>query len=349
LQFDFQIFLSYSSDWRAFSCVQGSQPTSLIINLTSGREPREHLVNFLKTSPKLEVLDADDTTFNNLFSQPIDFPMKLKKIRSFTNQHFTSEGAKRFEEFLKSQSASLDEFEWRRLAPSLTRVVLTELKNLTYLNLDTLPTEKSFYEGLQPMESVKKFHGSRVPNELLGLFPNLEVLKSSNGSAVIPFLAAFNLKIKSLSLSTFVDKVDEAAKLPNLEYLYIEFNINVENLTIFLLNNLSIVTFCSRYFQESNQLLDVLLNMPKLRHIKLGGEVLALGLAFDRIKSDPKSLQTLEMIFEKVPGRPDVLFKLPVDLEKWDEKCTFLKRYKKDPESEFGYRISVCHTSEFEY
>lgn len=327
------------------------QLSTFRMHLIARNEKLEYLLNFLSAAKKLKVIDVDDCVVEKVFSSSSNFDFKLKRFQSYSHRPLSPAAEENFVKFLKSQASCLEEFRWNRLQHSMTKVVLTELKNLVKLELDSesLPTDKSFYDQLKPMEKLRSFPGLRVPKFLLGLLPNLEQLKTSEGSSIILFLSTYNPSLKSLSIGSFRDEVDAKVVLKKLEYFYVEWDSGTEHLIKFLTNNPTIVTFCSRYYADNTQLIDVLLNMPNLKHLKLGGEVTDLQSTFKKIKNNPKRLETLEMIFEKVPGRPNILFRFPQDADKWEEKTPFLKTYVKDAESEFGYRISVCHTSEFVY
>ena len=128
-------------------------------------------------------------------------------------------------------------------------------------------------------------------------------MKTLRESIFIPFLATYNKKLKSVSVKSFTVKVDDTAKLPCLEYFHVTKDANEDFLTSFLNNHPSIVTFCHRYAAYFPQVYDVLLDnvtLPNLRPIKIGGELAELKSIFERVKADPKRLETLEMIFEKI-------------------------------------------------
>lgn len=345
--------ISYWSDWSVFDCIRVVKLKSLKIALSSGKENRNCLENFLLASEKLETLNIDDSALTNLFKASTQFGFRLKQFSTYSQKQISKEVADNLIKFFESQASSLEKIDWKAFPHSVLDSVLAKNMKLKILKLDSLPANKAFYDKLKPIENLKEFDAGFIPDEALGIMgniPNLEVLKVHNRSDLIPFLSLNNRKLKKLSIQEFKSELPAVVKFKELKYFYVEYCSNIEALIPFLTNNSSIETYCERFFNErhlENGFIEILLNMPSMKHLKLGGETSALQAAFNIIKTNPKQLQTLELLFEKVPGRPDIIFQFPGDASKWEEKCPFLKNYVKNAESEFGYRISVSHISEF--
>lgn len=359
------IKITCGTNWIVFRYLVGTQAKHLDVSLMRRIQSDEatlSLMAFLKASKCLESMNFDEAFIHNIFKtdESQSFSFQLKSL-SFFYKASTDDSEKtvaRFCKFLVTNASSLDGLVLRNSSEEILKAVFNHIKKIKKLNLRTsnMPANKQFYEKLTPMENLQQLDcNDFIPNEdaakgLLGLCPNLKSLKVSRDqiiSSLTPFMATYNPNIEILKLDTIKDKIETEVKFKYLKLLYVILNGNDESLKLLLKSNPTIETFGLRLAGKSD-VVDFLLTMPNIKHLKFGGEVATLKEIFDKIVlSGAKHLETLQIIFEKVPGRPSVLFELPADSNKWDSKCPFLRRYVKNADSEFGYRISVNHITDF--
>lgn len=356
--------LTYGSSWIALRYFTGCQPKTFeqyMMSKDQNEEASQSLLRFVKSLNSLEKLKCDETLIFNLFkyseSEKLMFRLKSLDV-SYHSDQTNLEAIRRFRKFMEHQGPSLVELKFRKISSEFLETFYRHLKNLKKLTIEVSnpPNDKKFYERFTPFEKLEEIVclswpvGSEVAaQELLKLCPNLRSLKVERDTVIsnlIPFMAKFNPKIEFLKLDRIKTAIGTEIGFKSLKTFYLTYRIDAEVLRNVLKSNQSIETFGLRLTSDGD-IAQILVDLPDLKHLKVGGEVISMKQIFDRIVAKRNKIETLDIIFEKVPGRPQIQFKLPEDAYSWDIKCPFLKHYEKNAESEFGYRISVNHLTDF--
>lgn len=324
--------------WIVFQYLIGSQITTLTLTSTVIRPEVKCLLNFLEASTKLETLEIDNKAFNYIFQQE-NLPVRLKRFKSlaFTYSLEVDPTNDNFKVFLESQAFCLEELELNYVTRDVLKTIVNKLKKLRHLriNANSLPSDKEFYDQINPMKSLKEIEvHDEVDDDvaltgLLGNCPNLELLKALYGtndvsSRNIPFMMVNNEKIKYLHIDALKTEIGAEIKLPSLQFLHVESGSNIKYLLAFIANNTSITTLSLGAIDKEtsmNDFLDTLMNSTGIKHLKLSGDFDTMQAVYDKIKVDYKNLKTLALKIERV--KPVLSFVFPEEKSRWDSRCPF--------------------------
>lgn len=327
-------------DWRLFQYLKAPNITSFEVDdteMNTSDSSIEFLASFLKSSRDIESLGIEENIIDKIFSSKAikSFPLKLKKIEFQNND----QSDQHFSRFLASQASSLEELEIQFGSREIYEVIFKEMKCLKTLrmNMDTLPTDKEFYDKLRPVESLKEifsnfgFSDEVSAKGILGNCPNLEVLNvtmDGNGFDLLSFIAINNPKITTLSIKTLKDHTTPEVKFKALKRLQLYEVKNVEFLLTFLRNNSTLETLSIWWIDEDvlqPKDLDVLMNESNLRHLKFMGECETMKAIYDKLKVDYKKLKSLELSvnYGSLTGMPVLYCEFPEDVSKWNPRCEY--------------------------
>ena len=327
-------------DWKFFQYMKAPNVTTFEVDdseMNISDDSVEFLTSFLKSSADLESLGIEEYIIDKIFcSKAIkSFPLKLKKI-DFQNNDLTDQ---HFARFLATQASSLEELEIQFGSRDIYEVIFKEMKVLKTLrmNMDTLPTDKEFYDRLKPIKSLKEifsnfgFSDEVSAKGILGNCPNLEVLNVTmhgNGFDLLSFIAINNPKITTLSIKTLKGHTSPDIKFRSLKQLQLYEVKNIEFLLTFIRNNPALETLSIWWIDEDvlqPKDLDVLMDESNLRHLKFMGECETMKAIYDKLKVDYKNLKSLELSvnYGSLTGMPVLYFEFPEDVTKWNPQCEY--------------------------
>lgn len=330
------------SSWALFQCLVGTQVKHLKIApaILSFNE-RPYLINFLQACHGLDSIEVIPPAFTRIFET--DFRNKMSfKLRSFkciqVSPFEEQEASENFSDFIASHSATLTELQLNYLTPALLKTILTKLKVLQKLRINStsLPVDKEFYDQFLTIKSLTKLtlHDEISDEEaakgILKICSNLEVLKAIHDakgviSKLIPFLALHNQSLKALHVETL--KLSKESIFDAIEFLHIENIDDLDSLVKFTMSNPTIETlsFCriEEEMQPIEEVVKKLLEVESLQHLKFTGSFKCAKEIFKHLKVYYKKLKSLEMdvIYDK--GAKNLLFNLPEDPSRWDSRCEF--------------------------
>lgn len=327
-------------DWKFFQHLNAPNITTFEVDdseMNISENSVEFIKNFLESSRGLESLGIEETVIDKIFSSKSmrRFTFKLKKL-DFQNN---DQADRYFSKFLASQASSLEELEIQIGSREIYDVIFRDMRCLKTLrmNMDTLPTDKEFYDRLKPIKSLKEifsnfgFSDEVSAKGVLGNCPNLEVLNvtmDSNGFELLPFIAINNPKITTLSIKALRDHISPDIKFESLKRLQLYEVRNVEFLLTFIRNNPAVETLSIWWIDEDvlqPKDLDILMEESNLKHLKFMGECETMKAIYDKLKVDYKNLKSLELCvnYGSLTGMPVLYFEFPEDSNKWNPHCEY--------------------------
>lgn len=168
------------SDWSLFTCIKAPKLESLIV-IGSGfyDTSPEHLVSFLKDSPKLQSIEFRQNVFEGVFSGDItEFPFKLKRF-IYTGISSSLEYSINLNTFLESQT-TLVELRTSVITASILQTIFGKLKSLKQLYMTAYQQNepKEFYYRLPRSRSIieVRLNETSVPRWILTKCPRLVIL-----------------------------------------------------------------------------------------------------------------------------------------------------------------------------
>lgn len=337
--------ISEKSDSTIFKYFTAPHITSLDL-LGSFSNDFAHTMKFLKSGHHLESMELGKFAFLKFFHTESKISdLKLKKMSLLTSifaEVVSTQVGENLDEFLKSQATTLEYLQLDWASREVLKTIFTRLKQLKILHADLqfLPADKEFYEALKPMASLEEIYSEyEFPNEvaaegILGNCPNLAFLTVPNdmkATALLPFIAVNNPKLKKLSIHSMTAQMEPEVKFHSLSELSVFFVDNLTFVTAFIANNPSIETLnaeCVVGETLNVEALKALTNQPNLKHLKFGGWFETLKKIYDVIKIDYKNLKSLELrvSYRSDMRRPTLCFEFPDDIELWDGKCEYFDR-----------------------
>lgn len=334
-------------DFRILSLLPAHQLKNLKIG-ECRRFEVSGFTNFLRAANNLKFLVCESTwicqsseTFEG------NFPFKLKAWHdTIDDVDLDSLPNVVYNNFLLSQSSSLEEIDLTCKSEESFKIVFTKLPNLkvwSNANLENLPNSKPFYAHMKPtkikeISSSFDFKNKRTAQEVLRNCPDLEVLKTDGKivPALLNFLAIHNPKLKSLDIRS-IGRGD--AHIPSLKSLSISFEgcRDGPQLASFLSRNPAVENFTLSIFDESiweedgemiieNDTDYSFLNDFNIKHLTLRGETKHLKRVYDHIKKIPRTINTLdlEVVFDE--REFNLKFEFPEDRTKWSRHCELFDR-----------------------
>lgn len=335
-----------------FRLLLGSQPKTLsLINLQ--RNNVKFLYEFVKTLDKLESLTLSGGVAINMFLQAksSDFHFKLNKLEIDSSRSIETGNETYITNFLTSQASSLEELSIRDVSSEVVKEILQSLKLLQILTIhfrsvmeqpDSLTSDKSFYDSLQPLTNLREFfiHGSFkdeiAAKGFLQNCPSLVKLVStqcSGISKIISFIAANNPKIQHLDVYRLMTEIRPDVKFNFLKDLHLTISESeIDNVTTFIKNNPTIERLVIRRSSINpelsiSNLVHALVSMPNLKYLEFN----SVAIILKAIYSGFAAIQTkreigLVFLFDRMGRRaPRVQFQFPQDAGQWDEKCAFVE------------------------
>lgn len=320
------------SSWIFFRFLMGSQITSLVVSTAQVRPAElESLVNFLELSKSLESIEMDREAFERIFQlgflKSFSFKLKRFKFFSYTFKSEKDHVDENFIKFLELQSETLEELGLEYSSRAILQTIFTKLTNLRKLRLNSnsLPTDAEFYEQLMPIVYLREFEADdRVPSAIVakGILkncPNLEVLMMECDpndviSAILPFIAQNNPKIKTLQVDSLKCEQAAEAKFQFLEAFHVFLFKEEDVLLSFIKNNPSLKTLNVKWVYEKrfiDRILPILLQETSITHLVFGGKSETMTNIREKIKSDPKHLRSLELNFKTDSVVKTLLYKYP--------------------------------------
>lgn len=343
--------LCLCADWNVLRYLIGATSIKSFEVLDSEEKTVEEisvLVSFLTAAKSLESLRIEERSpkYENsllkIFQADLSVDFKLTTFHCFlhlsdANNCAMKKNFTKFAHFIKSQASSIEFLDINFATQEVYSVVLTHLNHLKKLKLHAtcLPTDEHFYDELKPIWGLRDLRiCENFPNEaafegVFGNLPNLESLYVTSNewtSKCITFLAANNKKLEVLKIDWIEVQLDpgDLFEFKHLKLFYLTVIRDFQVLLLFLRNNPSIETFGVRLIRENfpvNQIFDVLVNMPHLRHLKFGGKAKEMKAIFDKIVTAKEKFESLELIFGKDFSSPRIMFKFPEDASSyWAKK-----------------------------
>lgn len=329
------------SSWSLFQCLVGTQVKHLKIApaILSFNE-RPYLINFLQACHDLESIEVVPPAFTRIFETDFRNKMsfKLKSFKCIQVLPFDDqEASENFSDFLTSHAATLTELQLNYLTPALLKTILTKLKVLKKLRINStsLPVDKEFYDQFIAVKSLRELtlHDEISDEEavkgILRIATNLEVLKSIHDargliSNLIPFLSLHNQCLKALHVETL--KLASTSIFDAIESLHVESIDDIDSVVNFIKSNPTIETLSFGRIKAGQPIEDVvkkLLEIESLQHLKFTGSFECSKEIFAHLKVYYKKLKSLELnvIYDK--GSKYLLFNLPEDPCRWDSRCEF--------------------------
>lgn len=334
------------SSWALFQCLVGTQVKHLKIApaILSFNE-RPYLINFLQACDGLESIEVIPPAFTGIFET--DFRNKISfKLRSFKCIQILpiddQEASENFSDFLTSHATTLEELQLNYLTPAILKTVLTKLKVLKKLRINStsLPTDKEFYDQFVSVKSLRELTlHDELPDEeavkgILKIFPNSEVLKAIHDargliSNLVPFLALQNQSLKALHVETL--KLSSIPIFDALEFLHIENIEDADSVVKFVKSNPTVGTFSFCRIKEGQSIeefMKKLLEIESLKHLKFTGSFDCSREVFGHLKVYYKKLKSMEINVVYDKGAKYLLFNLPEDPSRWDSRCEFFDLIK---------------------
>lgn len=332
------------SSWKLFQYLIGSQITTLLASTAQVRKSeRESLISFLEASQKLEYIEIDREGFERIFTTSFsrDFPFKLKNFKffSYTFKSEVNQVDANFIAFLESQASSLEELTFEYSSREILQTIFTKLKNLRKLKLNSnsLPTDKEFYDQLEPFEYLKEFDADdRIQNEtaamgILRNLPNLEILRVECDpndviSEILPFIAYNNPDLRTLQIDSLKANHAIDVKFEYLEEFHVFLFKDADILLSFIRNNPTITTLKVKWVYEQSfidDVLDALMSETSVKHLKLGCKLDTARAIYDKIKHDHRNLRSLELRFKADSIERISYIEFPEDPSKWELKSDY--------------------------
>lgn len=324
------------SSWIFFRFLMSSQISKLIASTAQVRPAElESLVNFLELSRSLEAIEMDREAFERIFQLGFlkSFPFKLKKFKffSYTFKSEVNQVDANFITFLELQAETLQVLELEYSSREILQTIFTKLTKLTKLRLNSnsLPTDKEFYDQLEPIVYLKEFDADdKIPSAVVAMgilknCPNLEVLRvecdpNDVMSKILPFVAQNNPKIKTLQVDSLNCEQAAHARLEHLETFHVFLFKDEDVLLSFIRNNPTITTLSVKWVYEKrfiDRVLSILLDETSIEHLTFGGKSDTMKIVLEKIRSDPRELKSLRLNYKTDSGVKSLLYKFPIDVE----------------------------------
>lgn len=306
-------------------------------------ENRKIVIRFLMQHPTLKSLAIGHKVVENFFQNEdvTTVPFRLKKLEFAGLPIVIVAYEECLKKFLKLHAPTLDHIRIPHIiSTDIHQIVFTQISNLKTLsiNVESLPTEKSFYCCMSPLEKVTKLR-------IHGKFPKHEVAKLF--IANFPAVVYLNMKYLTCSIwfMKFLHKIAQHQK--NIEYLKIpnffkgtKPNVQFRNLKSFYVNTSQYMDFWKNFVHAHSKTLEEitvnklheegkfkqkdiedLLELPKLRKLNINGDHKGIDEIWSIIKVDYKQLKELNFHITMLKGQAiDKKIIFPSEKEFWSEE-----------------------------
>lgn len=312
-----------------------------IINYTN----REIVMRFMMNNPSLQSLTIGYKVLENFFQNAdiLTVPFRLKKLNFTGYPMIIVAYEENLKKFLKLHAPTLDHLRLPHIVTSeISQIVFTQWRNLKTLsvNVESLPTEKSFYCCMSPLLQVTtlRLHGKFPKHEVAKLFivnfPNvvtldIKYLQCSIWTMKFLYKIAQSLKnIEHLKIHNFFKGTRRNLEFPKLKTFFVTSSQNMALWKNFVLTHSSTLEEITvkKLFDEvklNSKDVDDLLELPNLRKITFGSDIKTIEDIWGFFKNDYKQLNELNFVITMPRGqyiRKKIIF--PCDKAFWSpDKC----------------------------
>lgn len=293
-------------------------------------EDRDIVLPFLMKLPSLESLVIGDRNLlENAALTLVPFRLKKFMIRGLPIN--VAPFAENLKNFLKLHEATMQHLNIRTALDSeIHQTVFTQFKNLQSLrlNVDSLPTEKSFYYCMAPLTTVKtlKLHGRFRSHEVaklfISFFPAVEELDMSIttslwSSKFLKVIAAHQPNLQHLSINNFFKGTPPNLLFKKLKSLQV--NVLTGSFWInFVLTNRTLEAITVNKINANSltqQDITNILELPSMHYMNFTGDTTIIKKIYEVIRRDQKKLQTVEL---RVYAQENVKIIFPRDTKHFD-------------------------------
>lgn len=308
-------------------------------------ENREIVMRFLMQHPTLDSLTIGYKVLENFFQADdiTTVPFRLQKLDFSGYPMAIVAHEERLKNFLKLHAPTLHHLRMPHIITAeISQIVFTQLRNLTTLsiNVDSLPTEKSFYCCMSPLEKVTtlrligKFPKHEVAKLFIANFPNVTSLNMKHLTCSIWFMkflhkiSQHQKKIEHLKIANFFKGASPYLQFQNLKTLFVMNSSNIALWKNFVLtHSSSLEEITVKNLLEEGKLkskdVEDLLELPKLRKVSIGGDSKCIEEIWQFFRKDFKNLKELNFRIKTSKGHhvnKKIIF--PNDKQFWSaEKC----------------------------
>lgn len=279
--------------------------------------------------------------FSADLSTKVNFKLKsLSTLFSHIREvdHFESN----FLPFLKQHKQSMVKLKIEgSLSKEIFKFIVSAYTNLEELEINTneLPQELSFYDFLKPNHSLKtlKLNGTVNRSNLNGFkgmlshFSNIERISLADTDAYVPndvfYLMSVKLpRLSNLSVLNLHESFAPDTVFPSLKNFSIRILNRIDQWKTFITNNQTLESLNVGWIKRDQftpQIVEKIVALPNLRHLKFGGRFIASKRIFEVVKRDYKNLRTLELMVANYEEIKQLKFIFPLDKTLWRPQCTY--------------------------
>lgn len=331
-----------SMNCKILNFINAKQVTNLEIHglRIPTKDDAAALIEFLKQGEKLEDLELNEFSFNQMFtaSNQTDLKLQLSKFELSCICTMLEHVGNNFNEFLITLAPSLTCLNLmfiKILSTSIYKTIFNKLTNLStiYLNATSFPTNIEFYDALEPTKSVMKlkidgsFQSIEAVEGFMGKCPNIQTLKLNKpiGDG-INCLAVHNKYLTKLELNSLGSSVEDGLEFHNLKFLSVASIANGDHWISLIMSSPAIESLEVRWVDANKVteiMIDVLLQRPTLRNLKFDGDYDEIKIIFDKIKMNFGNLKSLNLTMYNTSEfgttvSANVKFEFPNDPSEWN-------------------------------
>lgn len=279
-------------------------------------ENREITMKFIMQNPSINSLAIGYRNLENFFQNGdvLSVPFRLKKLDFAGFPTVVVADEECLKKFLKLHAQTLEEIRLPHIISNeICQIVFTlpNLKVLTF-NVSSLPTEKSFYCCMMPLEKITKlrlvgkFPKHEIGKLFMANFPNVITLNLKHLKCSVWFMKFMHKisdsqkNIQHLKISNFFAGASPNLHFKNLKSLFVYNSQNIAVWKNFILTHSSTIEeiIVDKIHEEGkfkpNDILDIL-DLPKIRKLSIRGDRKSIDEIYSVIKSDYKQLREVNL------------------------------------------------------
>lgn len=335
------------TDHNVLDYLSNTQVLNLEIIDASNRSDNDSLQNFLSHQTKLENLtienlaEGSSALFNADSSR--NFSFKLKKLSTlFSHIIDVDKFDVNFISFLKLHQNNLKQMKVEgSLSPQIYKFIVANMNCIEELemNVNELPQEISFYDHLSKSRSLQilKLNGTITKNNLIGFkgvlshYSNIQRITIADTDGFVAndtfhLISVRLTQLTDLSVLNLHQTFIPDTIFPTLKHFSIIILNNINQWNTLITNNRSIESLNVGWIKRDQftpEIIQEIISLPNLRHLKFGGRFIASKRIYDIIKKDYKNLRTLELMVANYEEIKNLKFVFPREKSLWLPQCLY--------------------------